>query len=110
MRRVLLATLPALSAFALLAAVPARAESSEGARHAAWQTCLDETFAEQVRTTSRSFAATKAVSTCRDREEAYLGVLAGSPFLDGEDVARIRPALVARARDRLMGERRYSAL
>lgn len=107
MRRVLLASLPVL---ALLAALPARAESPEGVRHAAWQACLDEAFAEQIRTTSRSFAATKAVSTCRDREEAYLGVLAGSPLLDGEDVTRIRPALVARARDRLMGERRFSAL
>ncbi len=107
MRRVLLAGLPALT---LLAALPARAESPEGARHAAWQACLDETFADQIRTTSRSFAATKAVSTCQDREEAYLGALAGSPLLDGADVARIRPALVARARDRLMGERRFSAL
>lgn len=107
MRRVLLASLPAL---ALLAAVPARAESPEGARHAEWQSCLDEAFSEQVRTTSRSFAATKAVTTCRDREEAYLGALAGSPLLDDEDVARIRPALIARARDRLMGERRFSAL
>ncbi|MGA4554903.1 hypothetical protein [Methylorubrum aminovorans] len=107
MRRVLLASLPAL---ALLAAVPARAESPEGARHAAWQSCLDEAFSEQVRTTSRSFAATKAVTTCRDREEAYLGALAGSPLLDDKDVARIRPALIARARDRLMGERRFSAL
>ncbi|QIJ74616.1 hypothetical protein GU700_08515 [Methylobacterium sp. NI91] len=107
MRRVLLASLPAL---ALLAAVPARAESPEGVRHAAWQSCLDEAFSEQVRTTSRSFAATKAVTTCRDREEAYLGALAGSPLLDDEDVARIRPALIARARDRLMGERRFSAL
>ncbi|KQQ27033.1 hypothetical protein ASF53_20395 [Methylobacterium sp. Leaf123] len=107
MRRVLLASLTTL---ALLAALPVRAESREGARHAAWQACLDAAFAEQIRTTSRSFAATKAVSTCQDREEAYLGVLAGSPLLDGEDVTRIRPALVARARDRLMGERRYSAL
>ncbi|MEH3118123.1 MAG: hypothetical protein PGN25_11155 [Methylorubrum populi] len=107
MRRVLLASLPAL---ALLAAAPARAETPEGARHAAWQVCLDEAFADHARTTSRSFAATKAVATCRDREEAYLGALAGSPLLDGEDVARIRPALVARARDRLMGERRFSAL
>ncbi len=108
MRRVLLASLPAL---ALLAALPARAdESPEGARHTAWQICLDEAFADHARTTSRSFAATKAVSTCRDREEAYLGALAGSPLLDGEDVARIRPALVARARERLMGERRFSAL
>jgi hypothetical protein len=108
MRRVLLASLPAL---ALLAAAPVRAEESpEGLRHAAWQACLDEAFSDQVRTTSRSFAATKAVTTCRDREEAYLGALAGSPLLDGDDVARIRPALVARARDRLMGERRLSAL
>ncbi|MFJ7440739.1 hypothetical protein ACIQW5_24150 [Methylorubrum thiocyanatum] len=107
MRRVLLAGLPAL---ALLAAFPARAESPEGVRHAAWQTCLDEAFSEQIRTTSRSFAATKAVSVCQDREDAYLGALAASPLLDGEDVARIRPALVARARNRLMGARRFSAL
>ena len=34
----------------------------------------------------------------------------GRIVLDGDDVTRIRPALVARARDRLMGERRFSAL
>ena len=65
MRRVLLASL-----LALLAVAPARAESPEGTRHTAWQSCLDEAFSEQVRTTSLSFAATKAVTTCRDREEA----------------------------------------
>ncbi|CAO4170448.1 hypothetical protein [Methylorubrum populi] len=107
MRRVLTSLLPALL---LIAAGPARAESPEGQRHAAWQACLDAAFADHARTTSRSVAATKAVSLCHDREEAYLGALAGSPLLDAEDVARIRPALVARARDRLMGERRFSAL
>lgn len=107
MRRVLASLLPAL---VLLAALPVRAESPEAARHAAWQACLDEAFADHARTTSRSFAATRAVATCRDREEAYLGALAGSPLLDGEDVARIRPALIARARDRLMGTLRFSAL
>ena len=106
MRRALV-LVPALLLFA---AAPARAESPESLRHAAWQTCLDAAFAYHARTTSPGFAATKAVSVCRDREEAYLGALTASPLLDGEDIARIRPALVARARDRLMGVRRFSAL
>lgn len=105
MRRVLL-----LAALAFLSAAPARAESVERARHAAWQACLDEAFADQARTTSRSFAATRAVSTCREPEEAYLAALSVSPMLDGEDVARIRPELVARARERLIGLPRLSAL
>ncbi len=104
MRRVL-----PLIALALLAA-PARADESAGTRHAAWQTCLDEVFAEQARTTSRSYAATKAVSHCREPEAAYLAALSTSPMLDGEDVSRIRPALIARARERLIGLPRLSAL
>lgn len=106
MRRVL-----SLAVLALLAAAPAGAEESvAGTRHAAWQSCLDVAFAEQARTTSRSYAATKAVSNCREPEEAYLTALSASPMLDGEDVARIRPALIARARERLIGLPRLSAL
>ena len=105
MRRVL-----PLALLALLAAAPARSDESAGARHAAWQSCLDGAFAEQARTTSRSYAATKAVSNCREPEEAYLAALSVSPMLDGEDVARIRPALIARARERLIGLPRLSAL
>lgn len=105
MRRVL-----SLVVLSFLGAAPACAAESAGSRHAAWQTCLDATFAEQARTASRSFAATKAVSTCREPEEAYLAALSTSPMLDGEDVARIRPALIARARERLIGLPRLSAL
>lgn len=93
-----------------LAVAPARAEESAGTRHAAWQSCLDVAFAEQARTASRSFAATKAVTTCREPEDAYLAALSTSPMMDGKDVARIRPALVARARERLIGLPRLSAL
>lgn len=105
MRRVL-----PLALLAVLAAAPARADESAGARHAAWQSCLDLSFAEQARTTSRGYAATRAVSNCREPEEAYLAALSASPMLDGEDVARIRPALIARARERLIGLPRLSAL
>ncbi|WP_232627939.1 hypothetical protein [Methylobacterium sp. Leaf118] len=105
MRRVLL-----LAALASLAALPAQAESVAVTRHAAWQACLDEAFADQARTMSRSYAATKAVATCREPENAYLAALSTSPLLDGEDVARIRPDLVARARSRLIGLPRLSAL
>ncbi len=104
MRRVL-----PLIALALLVA-PARADESAGTRHAAWQSCLDDAFAEQARTTSRSYAATKAVANCREPEAAYLAALSTSPMLDGEDVARMRPALIARARERLIGLPRLSAL
>ena len=95
----------------LAAALPARAESPASTSHAAWQSCLNEAFASEARTTGRSFAATRAVTACRAREDAYIVALSGSPMLDGDDAARIRQALVERARSRLIGgERRLSAL
>lgn len=72
-------------------------------RHSEWRGCLHRTFAFQAALTGRAMAADITLKTCRLREEAYLAALASSPLVDGEDVARVRPALLQRARDWLIG-------
>lgn len=79
--------------------------SEAGDRHAVWQGCLDRNFGVQAVLTSRVLAADAAVRACRDAEKAYLAALATSPLLDAEEATEARPALLARARNRLLGRR-----
>lgn len=92
----------AVLGLALFAAGAARAESPVGAQHAAWKSCLHETFALQAALSGRSLAADTALRDCRGAEAAYLDALAASPLVDDADVARVRPALLARARGWLL--------
>ena len=93
-----------------LAASPAGAESRTGDRHAAWQSCLAQAFSLQAALSSRALAADSALRDCRDSEQAYLAALGTSPLVDEEDVARIRPTLLARARSQLLGAGRSRQL
>ena len=96
---VILSSLVAFAAFA----TPAAADTAAGPHFAAWQSCLTEAFDAEGSRASRPVAADAALRACRTREDAYLAALAASPLLDGEDVARARPALITRVRDRLIG-------
>ncbi len=96
------AAFTALAAVIALAA-PAAADTAASPHYQAWQTCLTQAFTAEAPRASRSAAADAALDACRAREDAYLAALAASPLLDGEDVARARPALVTRVRARLMG-------
>ncbi|MDR7035608.1 MULTISPECIES: hypothetical protein [Methylobacterium] len=71
-------------------------------RHQAWQGCLHRSFTVQAALTSRTLAADAALRACKDAEAAYLSALGTSPLLDGDDVARVRPALLLRARGWLL--------
>ena len=71
--------------------------------HDTWRGCLHRTFALQSALTSRTLAADTALRTCRGSEMAYLAALSTSPLVDGDDVARVRPALLERARGWLLG-------
>lgn len=71
--------------------------------HDAWRGCLHRTFGFQAPLTNRTLAADLALRTCRNSEESYLTALSGSPLVDGDDVARVRPALVQRAKGWLLG-------
>ncbi|KQP88280.1 MULTISPECIES: hypothetical protein [unclassified Methylobacterium] len=71
-------------------------------RHAAWRSCLQRNFALQAAIASRIIAADAALRTCRQSEQAYLAALSVSPLVDGDDVARVRPALLLRAKDWLL--------
>lgn len=94
---------PGLLVLALACTAHAEEDGSVAARHTAWRGCLHEVFAAQTALTSRTFAADGALRACREPEGAYLAALASSPLLDGEDVARVRPALIERAKDWLLG-------
>ena len=94
---------PAVLACLLALAAPAAADTAASPHYAAWQTCLTRAFTAEGPGASRAVAADAALTACRAREDAYLAALAASPLLDGEDVARARPALVTRVRARLMG-------
>ncbi|WP_019905816.1 hypothetical protein [Methylobacterium sp. 77] len=89
-----------LAAMVLLSAIPqASAEDSDvGALHAAWRGCLHRNFGLQSVLTSRVLAVESALKSCRGSEGAYLSALSTSPLVDGEDVARVRPALIQRAK------------
>lgn len=100
----MLRTLLAALSLCLLAALPARAESAVGAQHSAWQTCLHDAYALKASLSSPALAADSALRECRDRESAYLSALSTSPLVDDEDVTRVRPALLARARLWLLGK------
>ena len=96
--------------FALILAVTAplavRAEPGKAASgHAAWHECLRDAYALRASLTGEDLAADAALRACRGVETAYLASLSASPLLDDEDVARVRPALVLRARDWLTGRR-----
>ncbi|GJE18347.1 hypothetical protein [Methylobacterium marchantiae] len=95
-------------AFLLAAMMPSaivRTSAQEldvGGLHSAWRGCLDRNFGLQAVLTSRTSAAESALRSCRGAEGAYLAALATSPLVDGEDVARVRPALIQRAKGWLL--------
>ena len=92
--------------FALALGPGTSAQASEARdQHAAWQGCLERNFGVQALLTSRTLAADAAFRACRETEQAYLAALGTSPLIDSEDAAEVRPALVARARSRLLGRR-----
>lgn len=101
----MLRSLPILAVLglALLTAGAARAETPVGAQHAAWKSCLHDSFALQAALSGRSVAADTALRDCRAAETTYLSALSASPLVDDEDVSRVRPALLARARGWLLG-------
>jgi hypothetical protein len=73
--------------------------------HGAWRGCLHRSFGLQASLSGRMIAADAALRQCREAEEAYLAALSTSPLLDAEDVGRVRPALLMRAKDWLLGRR-----
>jgi len=88
---------------ALLLAVSLGASGTAGAgeaadRHADWRGCLHRSFALEAPHLTRTRAAEAALRACQGDEAAYLTALSASPLLDGDDVARVRPALLLRAR------------
>ncbi|KQP42437.1 hypothetical protein ASF49_00840 [Methylobacterium sp. Leaf104] len=91
---------------ALLLAFVASAAAQEAPtvteRHASWRACLNRNFALEVALSSRVIAADAALRACRPSEQAYLTALSASPLVDGDDVARVRPALLLRARGWLL--------
>jgi hypothetical protein len=94
---------PVLLAASLFAcAAPACAETSVSERHDAWRGCLSDAFNLRAALSSRSLAADSALRECRDSEAAYLSALSHSPLVDEEDVERVRPALLVRARGWLL--------
>ncbi|GEP11579.1 hypothetical protein [Methylobacterium gnaphalii] len=86
----------------LAAAAPALAETSVGERHEAWRGCLSDAFTLRATLSSRALAADMALRECRDSETAYLSALSQSPLVDEDDVDRVRPALLIRARTWLL--------
>lgn len=90
---------------AIASVVPLSASAGErevGGLHEAWRGCLQRNFGMQAALTSRTLAADSALLACRDGEAAYLSALATSPLVDGDDVARVRPALIQRAKGWLL--------
>lgn len=81
------------------------AQATQGveARYEAWRGCLQRSFGLQAVLTSRALAADTALRACRPSEGAYLTALSASPMVDGDDVARVRPALLLRAKGWLLG-------
>ena len=96
--------LPALLvAAALTGSASAQTAPSAGTSHAAWHDCLRQAYSLRASLSGRDIAADAALRACRDAEAAYLAALSTSPLLDGEDVDRVRPALVTKARAWLTG-------
>ena len=97
--------MPALTLLCVILSAPlAQAEDRPGVadRHGAWRACLHRNFALQAALSSRVIAADAALRTCRPSEQAYLAALSTSPLVDDEDVARVRPALLLRAKGWLL--------
>jgi hypothetical protein len=94
----------AVPALLLLSVASAAAQEapSVAERHASWRACLNRNFTLQAALSSRVVAADAALRTCRPSEQAYLTALSTSPLVDGDDVARVRPALLLRARGWLL--------
>ncbi|WP_375466383.1 hypothetical protein [uncultured Methylobacterium sp.] len=89
---------------ALVLAGASGASAGEAAdRYAAWHGCLDRHFAFRAAIGSRRLAADAALQACRDVQAAYLASVSASPLIDADDAIQARPALVARARSRLLG-------
>ncbi|GLS43639.1 hypothetical protein [Methylobacterium brachythecii] len=86
----------------LATAAPALAGGSVGDRHDAWRACLSDAFKLRAALSGKALAAESAIRECRDSETAYLSALATSPLVDDEDVTRVRPALLVRARTWLL--------
>jgi hypothetical protein len=97
--------LPALCLLSVFLSAPcASAQEQPGVadRHGAWRACLHRNFVLQVALSSRVIAADQALRTCRPSEQAYLTALSDSPLVDGDDVARVRPDLLLRAKGWLL--------
>lgn len=102
---ILLAAIAPLAPITPAAIAPASArEADVGGLHQAWRGCLNRNFGLQAVLTSRTLAAEAALKSCRLSEGAYLAALSTSPLVDGEDVARVRPALLQRAKGWLLGQ------
>ncbi|MCJ2036789.1 hypothetical protein [Methylobacterium sp. J-068] len=97
--------LPALCLLATLMSAPCASGAEQPGvadRHGTWRACLHRNFTLQVALSSRIIAADSALRTCRPSEQAYLTALSASPLVDGDDVARVRPALLLRAKGWLL--------
>ncbi|GEO98660.1 hypothetical protein [Methylobacterium haplocladii] len=86
----------------LMSAGPVMAEGSVSDRHDAWHACLTDAFTLRAALSGRALAAETALRECRESETAYLSALSASPLIDEEDVTRVRPALLVRARTWLL--------
>lgn len=105
--------LPLLLVASAMLAAPAAAETvgtsgagastGAGASHTAWRDCLRQAYGLRASLSSPDLAADAALRACREAETAYLAALSTSPMLDAEDVTRVRPALVTKARAWLTG-------
>ena len=92
-----------LAASTAVRAEPAAPVSGAAASHAAWHDCLRQAYALRSALSGSELAADAALRNCRDAESAYLAALSTSPLLDADDVTRVRPALVIKARAWLTG-------
>ena len=98
--------LPALCLLSAILSAPscASTDAAPGVAdlHGTWRACLHRNFTLQVALSSRVIAADVALRTCRPSEQAYLTALSASPLVDDDDVARVRPALLLRAKGWLL--------
>lgn len=79
-------------------------------RHQAWRSCLVSAFTLRAALASPMLAADAAFGECRENETAYLAALSASPLVDEDDVARAKPALLARAKTWLLTNRPQRSL
>jgi hypothetical protein len=96
-------TLTALLTAAALASAVNGAQAGEAASaHRSWRQCLGNAYVSGIALTGRDLATDAALRACRGEESAYLTALSASPLLDGDDIAQVRPELVARVRAQLI--------